>query len=89
MGPHDCGGLIKNIGASKNMVKAPGEWNAMRVELQGSEIKVSLNGEQIINGDLAKTPNAKDHPLGGHIAFQDHGQEVWFRNIRLLDLAAE
>jgi hypothetical protein len=62
---------------------------------------VVLNGEQIIDMNLdlwkeaGKNPDGtknkfktayKDMPREGHIGFQDHGQELWFRNLRIKKL---
>jgi hypothetical protein len=82
---HDHGGIVgTNAAASKNMSKAPGEWNRMVVTCVGSHLQVELNGEQIIDTMLDQTP-MKDRPLEGYIGFQDHGQpnDIKFRSIRV------
>jgi len=44
-----------------------------------------LNGEEIIN--LQQDKGAmKDRPLKGYIALQDHGQQAWFRDIKIKEL---
>ena len=48
-------------------------------------MKVSLNGEQIIDLDLSKT-GKKDLPLEGYIGLQDHGLPLEFRNIKIKEL---
>jgi hypothetical protein len=85
VGHHDCGGVIRTQGPSKNMVKPAGEWNRYVITLQGSQLTVVLNGEQIIDLDLSKTA-MKDRPAKGHISFQDEGKPVWYRNVRLKEL---
>ena len=85
---HDHGGIVgTSEAASKNMSKAPGEWNRMVVTCVGSHLQVELNGEQIIDTMLDQTP-MKDRPLQGYIGFQDHGQpnDIRFRHIRLRTL---
>lgn len=85
MSHHDCGGIIKTQGASKNMAKPAGEWNKMVITCKGQSIKVELNGTQII--DIQQDKGAmKDRPLKGHIALQDHGQLMWFRDIKIKEL---
>jgi len=79
---HDCGGVIRTIGPSKNMARPAGEWNRMIVTCKGHNLKVSLNGEQIVDISLDKTP-MKDRPLTGYIGIQDHGEPFWVRNIRI------
>ncbi|HSO48120.1 MAG TPA: DUF1080 domain-containing protein, partial [Rhizobiaceae bacterium] len=85
VGHHDCGGVIKTQGPSKNMVKPAGEWNRYTITLKGSHLEVVLNGEKIIDLDLSKT-GLKDRPAKGHISFQDEGKLNWYRNVRIKEL---
>ena len=87
MGHHDHGGIIRTVGASKNMSKKPGEWNKMVVTCKGHHLQVNLNGEDIVDIQLDKTP-VKDRPLEGYISLQDHGEpnNLHFRNIRIKEL---
>ena len=84
---HDHGGIIRTVGASKNMSRPPGEWNRMVVTCVGSHLLVELNGEQIIDTKLDEGA-MKDRPLEGYIGFQEHGEpnNIRFRDIRILDL---
>jgi len=98
---HDCGAIYDCLAPRKNMVKAPGEWNRVRLTCQGSKVVAVLNGEQIIDMDLDdwteahKNPDGtknkfrtayKDMPRAGHIGFQDHGAPVWYRNVYIRQL---
>ena len=87
VGHHDHGGIIRTVGASKNMSKKPGEWNTMIITCKDHHLKVQLNGEQIIDIQLDKTP-MKDRPLEGYIGLQDHGEpnNLHFRNIKIKEL---
>ncbi|MCG8581276.1 MAG: DUF1080 domain-containing protein, partial [Bacteroidales bacterium] len=69
--------------------------NTEEVIVQGNKVKVILNGEVIVNGDIAEasvngTLDGKEHPglkrTKGHIGFLGHGSEVYFRNIRIKEL---
>lgn len=82
LGHHDCGGVIRTAGPSKNMAKPAGEWNHLWIKAVGTKLQVKLNGEQIIDIDLAET-ESKDKPLKGYFGLQDHGQVMWFRNIKI------
>jgi hypothetical protein len=84
VGPHDHGGIIRTVGASKNMSKSPGEWNTMVVRCKSHHLQVELNGEKIVDILLDKSP-MKDRPLEGYIGLQDHGEpnNLYFRNIKL------
>jgi hypothetical protein len=84
-GHHDCGGIIKTQGPSKNMAKPAGEWNRYIITLKGNHLTVIFNGEQIHDLDLSKT-DLKDRPAKGHISFQDEGKRVWYRNVRIKEL---
>lgn len=85
VGHHDCGGVIRTQGPSKNMVKPAGEWNRYTITVKGSQLNVVLNGEEIIDIDLAKGP-MKDRPMRGYIGFQDEAKRVWYRNVRIKEL---
>ena len=85
---HDCGGVIGTAAPSKNMVKPAGEWNRYTITCKGSNLKVVLNGEQIIDLDLSKS-GLKDRPPAGHIGFQDEAKRIWYRNVRIKELADE
>ena len=87
MGHHDLGGVIKTKGASKNMSKAPGEWNRMTVTMRGNHLTVVLNGETIQDFDLAAAlPEGKELAAEGLITIQDHGIPFWVRNLRVKSL---
>jgi type 1 glutamine amidotransferase len=100
-GKHDAGAIYDIQAPSKNMAKPPGEWNQARITARGSRIQVDLNGEQVIDIDLDNWTKAhenpdgtenkfktayKDMPRRGHIGLQDHGNPVWYRNIRIKPL---
>ncbi len=82
---HDNGGVIRTVGPSKNMSKPAGEWNRMIITCKGPNLKVNLNGEQIVDVNLKESP-VKDRPLVGYIGLQDHGIPLWFRNIKIKEL---
>ena len=75
---HDCGGVISAMAPAKNMAKPAGEWNRYTITCVGHQLKVVLNGEQIIDMNLSESP-LKDRPLEGHIGFQDEAKRVWYR----------
>ncbi len=86
-GHHDCGGVIRTAGPSKNMAKPAGEWNRYVISCLGNRLAVELNGEQII--DLALDESAmKDRPAEGYIGFQDEAKQVSYRNVRIKEVNA-
>ncbi|HNR29617.1 MAG TPA: DUF1080 domain-containing protein [Candidatus Hydrogenedentes bacterium] len=72
-----------------NMALPRGEWNSYDITVRGRQVIVVMNGWKVIDTDFAQmnapigkfsTPFAQ-LPLEGLIALQDHGGEVWYRNI--------
>jgi type 1 glutamine amidotransferase len=101
MGVHDAGGNYDVAAPLVNASKPTGEWNTMRIEARGQNIVVHINGQKTLDQDLnrwtqaGKNPDGtgnkfktayKDMPRKGHLELQDHGQKVWFRNIRVKPL---
>ncbi|MHC1732462.1 MAG: DUF1080 domain-containing protein [Bacteroidales bacterium] len=89
------GSVYGVIPARRGFLRPVGEWNYQEVTLQGTKVKVVLNGTVIVDGDYAGaftdgTIDGKEHPglknSRGHIGFLGHGSVVKFRNIRLKEL---
>jgi hypothetical protein len=89
------GSVYGIIPAKRGFLKPVGEWNSQEVIVKGDDIKVILNGEVIVNGNVKEatkngTPDHKEHPglerHTGHIGFLGHGSELKFRNIRIKEL---
>lgn len=103
LAPYQYHGSIYGIvaakrNAEKNDYQKPlGQWNQEEITAVGSRIKVVLNGETIVDADLAEfkdkpTPDQKEHPglhrEKGCLGFLGHGDPVRFRNIRVKELEA-
>lgn len=86
---NSCGAIYDVVTPMFNMSRPRGEWNSYDVTLRGREVTIVMNGWMIVHTDFAKMtkPLGKfkvpyaDMPLEGHITLQDHGGEVWYRNI--------
>jgi hypothetical protein len=104
LGKHDIAALYDIQAASKNASKPAGEWNHYKITALGPKLTVELNGEVVNEVDLDQWTEAGKNPDGsknkfkyaykemkreGHIGLQDHGNPVWYRNIRIKDLKAE
>ena len=82
--------------AEKNDYQKPvGEWNEQEIIAKGSTIKVILNGETIVDADIAEfktkpTVDGKEHPglhrERGFIGFLGHNDPVEFRRVRIKSL---
>lgn len=86
------GSVYGVIGAKRATLKPAGEWNYEEIVANGDNIKVTLNGEVILEGNLKEAmkngaADGKDHPgvtnKSGHIAFLGHGNPIKFKNIRV------
>ncbi len=74
-----------------NMARPRGTWNSYDISVSGTKVTIVMNGWKVIDTDFAlmtepigkfKVPFA-EMPRSGILALQDHGGEVWYRNIRV------
>jgi hypothetical protein len=86
------GSVYGVIPAKRGFLKPVGDWNEQEVIVEGSNIKVTLNGTVIVDGDYLEaskngTMDGREHPglqrSTGHIGFLGHGDKLSFRNIRI------
>ena len=89
------GSVYGIIAAKRGFLKPVGEWNIQEVFVKGDDIKITLNGTVILEGNMKEaskngTADHKDHPgllrNKGYIGFLGHGSELKFRNIRIQEL---
>ena len=98
---HGFGAIYDLVAPSTNASLGPGKWDAMEIRCEGPNISVKVNGENVssINcdewGQPGKRPDGTSHkfkkairdfPRKGYIGLQDHGNNVWFKNIKLREL---
>lgn len=80
-------------------INPPGEWNTGRIVVKGNHAEHWLNGTKVVEyefnspewkklKDGSKWKDAKGYGASskGHIDLQDHGGEVWYRNIMIKTL---
>lgn len=86
------GSVYGVIPAKRGFLLPAGQWNTEEISIRGDEIKVTLNGTVITEGNLSAvgkngTMDHKEHPgllrKEGHIGFLGHGDVVRFKNIRI------
>lgn len=90
------GSIYGVVAAKRGALKPVGEWNTQEIVAQGDHIKVTLNGEVIVDAKLSevapegKTIDERPHPglfrPSGHIRLCGHGGGVQFRNMRIKPL---
>jgi|SRR5450432_250485 len=96
---HRAGDLYDLIASSSEPVRAVGEWNEAEIKLVHGSLTLFLNGVQVVSTTLwdknwdelvggskfGKMPGFAKSKTG-HIDLQDHGNNVWFRDIRIKKL---
>ncbi len=93
------GSIYGIIPATPGHLKPVGEWNAQEIHVQGTQVRVVLNGAVIVDADLAPfrdgapTPDGKEHPgllrERGHISLAGHNTRLFFRNLAIKPLHAD
>jgi hypothetical protein len=93
---HRAGALYDLIACREAAARPVGSWNRVRIVARDGRIEHWLNGKRVIatrfgderwralvaNSKFASMPDFARVPRG-RIALQDHGDRVWYRNIRI------
>lgn len=96
---HNTASIYDIKGAAPDKaVKPAGEWNHSRIVIKNGVIEHFLNGKLAVSADT-KTAEWKDliakskfkkvegfAPGKGKLLLQDHGDEVWFKDIKIKEL---
>jgi hypothetical protein len=98
---HTAGSNYDLDAPSRNVTKPVGEWNEMRIVVNGPHVEHWMNGEKIVEYELwspeweAKVKASKFAKMPGygraktgHIGLQDHGDPIAFRSIKVRPLGA-
>ena len=96
---HRAGDLYDLIKSTSEPVKPVGEWNLAEIIANKGKLELKLNGVEVVTTNLwddgwkklVAGSKFKDMPswgsfTSGHIALQDHGNTVWYRNIQIKKL---
>jgi hypothetical protein len=102
IGPHRQAAAFYDVlpPAKDKPLRPVGEWNESRVLVSGNHVEHWLNGAKVLEYELGspevKAAIAKSKfkdvagfgtRIPGHILLQDHGDEVAFRNVKILSRA--
>ena len=85
---------------SHDATKPAAQWNSGRIVCKGSVIQHWLNGKKVIDFDyedamwvfhveLLRKRGANLAARGGQLSLQDHGDPVWYRNIKLREIGKD
>ncbi len=96
---HRAGNLYDLVAGKEGAVKPVGEWNTSEIISNKGKLDFVLNGvtvmstvygddnwKQMIAGSKFKAMPDFGKIFRGHIALQDHGNEVWYKNIMIKKL---
>ena len=91
-----AGSLYALIAPKNKKLKPVGEWNKVRIVVQGNQVEHWLNGVKVVEFELGSAElnqliarsKFNDMPRfakekTGFIDLQHHGDEVWFRKVRV------
>jgi hypothetical protein len=100
-GNHKAGSLYDLIPAVPQNTKPAGEWNSVEIWVYDGSVFHRQNGEQVVEYHLwtddwnnmikdskfpGFNPDWADVANEGYIGLQDHGDDVWFRNIKIKEM---
>lgn len=96
---HRNGDLYDLVASSSRPARPVGEWNTARIVVDGAHVEHWLNGvkllayerggpewEELVAGSKFAGRDGYGTARRGHIVLQDHGDPVWYRNIKLREL---
>lgn len=86
-----CGSLYDVLPAKRGATKPAGQWGKMEIVCDHTRIKVTLNGQVIVDGKFDQRPEKyPSHPglkrTTGLIGLQNHTGPLDFRNVRIREL---
>lgn len=100
-GNRKAGSLYDLIPADPQNAKPAGEWNSVEIICYKGTVVHKMNGETVLEYHLwtpewnelvanskfpALNPDWANVATEGYIGVQDHGDDVWFRNIKIKEL---
>lgn len=94
-----AGALYSLLPCAHDVIRPAGEWNAVRIVARGDRVEHWANGFKVVEYSLADPgwsamlKGTKFEPWArfgrepaGPIALQDHGDDVWYRDLKVREL---
>jgi hypothetical protein len=99
-GNRKAGSLYDILPADPQNSKPAGEWNEVEIMVYQGTVIHKMNGEVVVEyhlgtpewAEMVANSKFKEYPdfgqyVEGYIGLQDHGNNVWYRNIKIKDLS--
>jgi hypothetical protein len=80
--------LYRYVAPSANASRPAGEWNTLEIECIGPRIRITHNGQKVIDVDQSTIAEIKNKPLKGFLCLQNHGSKIEFRNLWVREIKA-
>ena len=77
------GALFGVAPPSVNAVKPTGQWNALKLRVDGDAVRVEINGQRVLMTTVANP----DLPAAGHVALDGIVGGITYRRVLLVPLA--
>jgi hypothetical protein len=84
--PESMGSVFPHVAPRLVNVKSKGEWNSMRILLEGSRLQVWTNGAMVQDLNLSEHPDLRYRLTSGRIGLQSLSYPIRFRNLRIREL---
>lgn len=84
--PESMGSVFPHMAPRVVNVKSKGEWNSMRILLEGSRLQVWTNGAMVQDLNLSEHPDLRYRLTSGRIGLQSLSYPIRFRNLRVKEL---
>jgi hypothetical protein len=80
------GAIYGSITPMLNQSKPAGEWNHVEITCKGESVVIFMNGIKIVDIMMDQHESLKNRLRKGYVGMQDHGNYIWFRNLKIKPL---
>lgn len=83
---HSAGAIYDKVAPLVTASRPAGEWHDLEIYFEYPRLKVTLNHTVVQDLDLSQDERLRWRNRIGPFGLQEHGNHVWFRNVRVKDL---